>query len=104
MNYMAEGRLRIQTKKAEEATRRRARLTGDQQYVQLELEDTGPGVREEQKEVIFQPFFSNRVKGIGLGLSIVKGIIDAHGGGVFEAGEEGKVPKFVILLPAVDRG
>jgi signal transduction histidine kinase len=103
MNYMAEGRLRIATSMADEKARRQGRLAQDKQYVQLELEDTGPGVREEQKEVIFQPFFSNRVKGMGLGLSIVKGIVDAHGGGVFEAGEEGHGAKFVILLPVVER-
>jgi signal transduction histidine kinase len=40
---------------------------------------------------------------MGLGLSIVKGIVDAHGGGIWEQGEPGKGAKFVILLPAKDR-
>jgi signal transduction histidine kinase len=36
---------------------------------------------------------------MGLGLSIVKGIIEAHGGRVYESGEEGKGARFMILLP-----
>jgi signal transduction histidine kinase len=70
---------------------------------QIEIADEGPGVPENRKGLIFQPFFSGRVKGMGLGLSIVKGIVDAHGGDVFEAGEEGSGAKFVIQLPVADR-
>lgn len=103
MNYMEQGALRVETSLAGDEDRRRAKAPAGKNYVRLVLEDTGPGVRKEQKEQIFQPFFSGRVKGMGLGLSIVKGIVDAHGGGVFEAGEEGKGAKFVILLPAVER-
>lgn len=69
----------------------------------IEVSDTGPGIPHEQKTLIFQPFFSGRVKGMGLGLSIVKGIVDAHGGGIWEQGELGKGAKFMILLPARDR-
>ncbi len=68
-------------------------------WVRIEVEDNGPGVEEQSKGLIFQPFYSGRVKGMGLGLSIVKGIIDAHGGQVFEEGQHGKGAKFVILLP-----
>jgi signal transduction histidine kinase len=103
MNYMSEGRLRVATSVADEEERRRAHAPAGKAYVKVEIEDTGPGVRDEQKEQIFQPFFSNRVKGMGLGLSIVKGIVDAHGGGVYEAGEQGRGAKFVILLPIVER-
>lgn len=103
MNYMTEGRLRVSTGEASEEDRRKARAATGKHYVILSVEDTGPGVPENEKETIFQPFFSGRVKGMGLGLSIVKGIVDAHGGGVFEAGEEGKGAKFVILLPVAER-
>ncbi len=94
MNYMEEGTLTICTSLIE----RRAHP-----FVQIEIEDTGPGIDPESKNTIFQPFHSGRVKGMGLGLSIVRGIIDAHGGEVYEAGEPGKGAKFVILLPAPDR-
>jgi signal transduction histidine kinase len=98
MNYMEEGTLRVATSVVDRTTRQMKR-----RFVQIEVEDSGPGVNPESKRIIFQPFHSGRVKGMGLGLSIVKGIVDAHGGEVFEAGDPGKGAKFVILLPAPDR-
>ena len=71
--------------------------SGDQAWI--EIQDSGPGVPEEEKGRIFQPFFTGRVKGMGLGLSIVKGIVDAHGGEVRETGAPGEGARFVILLP-----
>lgn len=91
LHYMDRGSLRISTRLD------RRRKGGS--WVQIEVQDSGPGVEDAQKAVIFQPFYSGRVKGMGLGLSIVKGIVDAHGGQVFESGEPGKGAKFVILLP-----
>jgi len=88
LNYFDEGALRVSCH-----LRRAGRV------VQIEVEDGGPGVPLEKKSLIFQPFYSGRVKGMGLGLSIVKGIVDAHGGEVFEAGTPGSGAKFVILLP-----
>jgi signal transduction histidine kinase len=96
MNYMEEGQLTL-------TTSLQKKPGSSRQFVKIEVEDTGPGVKEESKQIIFQPFHSGRVKGMGLGLSIVKGIVDAHGGEVSEAGEPGKGAKFVILLPAPDR-
>lgn len=98
MNYMEVGTLRISTKLIDRTSRQLKR-----KFVRIEVEDSGPGVNEERKQIIFQPFHSGRVKGMGLGLSIVKGIVDAHGGEVYEAGKPTKGAKFVILLPAPDR-
>jgi signal transduction histidine kinase len=76
-----------------------ARLSPSRRYVQIAFEDSGPGVAEEMKGRIFQPFFSSRVKGMGLGLSIVKGVIDAHHGTIRETGEPGQGARFQIFLP-----
>ena len=98
VNHMDAGTLSI-------STRQVARGRSDPQVLELEVSDTGPGVQEDQKALIFQPFFSKRVRGMGLGLSIVKGIVDAHGGEVFEAGQDGKGARFIIHLPvAVEAG
>lgn len=70
-------------------------------YVAVRFEDKGPGVENEDKPKIFNPFFTSRAKGMGLGLSIVKGIIDAHNGTIYESGTPGKGAKFTILLPCV---
>ncbi|MEN6357368.1 MAG: GAF domain-containing protein [Armatimonadota bacterium] len=68
-------------------------------YVQITFEDKGPGVETDQKPKIFDPFYTSRAKGMGLGLSIVKGIVDAHDGVIFENGKPGKGAKFSILIP-----
>jgi signal transduction histidine kinase len=69
-------------------------------YACISIADSGPGVPEEMKTQIFNPFFSSRVKGMGLGLSIVKGIVDAHHGLIREIGEPGHGARFNIYLPA----
>ncbi len=102
LNYMETGRLKVTTKLSKGAEHLSSRTSRFLRLAQLDIEDTGPGVDAEQKGLIFQPFFSKRVRGMGLGLSIVKGIVDAHGGDVFEAGEEGEGAKFVILLPITE--
>ena len=73
-------------------------------FVAIGFEDNGPGVERENKPKIFNPFFTSRAKGMGLGLSIVKGIVDAHGGAIYESGTPGKGAKFTILLPTGGRG
>lgn len=103
MNYMTEGKLLVKTSVASAEDAKRGKLDPKKTYAKVEIQDTGPGVASEKKEVIFQPFFSGRVKGMGLGLSIVKGIAESHGGTVYEDGQEGGGAKFVILLPASNR-
>lgn len=103
MNYVTEGKLVISSELADVETKKKGRVPTARPFIEVTVEDTGPGVDPEKKATIFQPFFSGRVKGMGLGLSIVKGIVDAHGGAVFEDGELGSGAKFVILLPALER-
>jgi len=69
--------------------------------VRITFQDTGPGIPQEAKSTIFRPFYSTRAKGMGLGLSIIKGIIDAHGGTIRETGEEGHGARFEIVLPGI---
>ena len=75
------------------------RLSPSRAYIVITFADAGPGVPAELKEKIFTPFFSSRVKGMGLGLSIVKGIVDAHHGKIRETGEPGQGAAFLIFLP-----
>lgn len=62
------------------------------------FEDTGPGIPAENSDKIFQPFFSTKTTGTGLGLTIAKNIVEAHGGKIwFENRKPGSV--FFITLP-----
>lgn len=98
-NYVEEGMMCVSTRVVGKDEHAVTRVSHMSQFAEIVIEDSGPGVEADDKATIFQPFFSNRVKGMGLGLSIVKGIVDAHGGEVFESGRLGHGARFVILLP-----
>ncbi len=72
-----------------------------QLFVTAVIADSGNGVPTEIKEQIFRPFFSTRSRGMGLGLSIVKGVIEAHHGTIREIGKPGMGAMFEIVLPAM---
>jgi signal transduction histidine kinase len=67
----------------------------------LEIIDTGVGIKAEMKEKIFEPFFSTRSGGSGLGLPTAKRIIDAHDGKLTVESTPGHGTAFTINLPAV---
>jgi two-component system sensor histidine kinase HydH len=74
--------------------------SGARRGVEVEFADTGPGVPPELREQIFNPFFTTKREGVGLGLSIVSRIIDEHGGSIRLASEPGEGARFRIFLPA----
>jgi signal transduction histidine kinase len=71
---------------AAEATGGRGRIVVDVRdgvdEVELLVADDGPGVPEEQREQIFEPFFTTRARGTGLGLAVVRRVVEGHGGEV----------------------
>ncbi len=103
MSFMEKGSLTVSTGVATAEHLAASGLPVNKEFVAIEVADTGPGVEDEQKQRIFQPFFTRRVKGMGLGLSIVKGIVEAHGGDVLEMGQFGQGARFLILLPVAIR-
>jgi two-component system, sensor histidine kinase FlrB len=66
---------------------------------QIVVSDNGPGVPAQIRARIFEPFFTTRSRGNGIGLSIVKSVVEAHGGSVCLA-ESACGATFVIELPA----
>lgn len=68
-------------------------------FIELKIRDNGRGIREKDRERIFDPFFSTRAEGTGLGLSIVHRIIENHGGEIKVDSEENKGTRFTIRLP-----
>jgi signal transduction histidine kinase len=69
--------------------------------VVVEIADSGPGVPEEMKEQIFNPFVTTKKSGVGLGLAIVSKIVDAHGGSLKLVSEPGHGACFRVEFPAV---
>lgn len=65
----------------------------------LEVRDTGCGIQPQDLDNLFDPFFSTKMTGRGLGLSAVLGIVRVHGGGICLKGEPGKGSVFKIFLP-----
>jgi len=75
----------------------KTRLAGDD--VEISVIDRGSGIDTAQLESIFNPFFTTKPDGVGLGLAIVSKIIDEHGGSITVTSEKGKGSLFRILLP-----
>ncbi|MBX3736444.1 MAG: CHASE domain-containing protein [Candidatus Didemnitutus sp.] len=69
-------------------------------YVGLEVTDTGVGMPAEMLARIFEPFFSTKFSGRGLGLSAVLGIVRSHHGALFVESQPGVGSTFRLLLPA----
>ena len=70
--------------------------------VLIEFIDTGCGIAQENLDRIFRPFYSSKAKGFGMGLSLVKDIINAHKGEISVESKEGKGTKFSVGLTIDD--
>ena len=68
--------------------------------VRLEVSDTGPGISPEDKIRLFEPYFSTKKTGMGLGLSIVSTIVEDHNGFIRVQDNQPRGTKFIVELPA----
>lgn len=68
--------------------------------VVIAIRDSGPGVAEEERELIFEPFFRGDRSGLGLGLAIAKSVVELHSGRIWVGdGAEGAGSTFFVALP-----
>jgi signal transduction histidine kinase len=71
----------------------------DDRWIELLIQDSGVGISGEDIDKLFDPFFSKKEGGIGLGLSIAHRIIDQHHGKIEVESDPGKGTLFTIWLP-----
>jgi two-component system sensor kinase FixL len=67
--------------------------------VQISFYDQGPGFKPNDAERLFEPFYTTKPKGLGLGLPISRSIIAAHGGKLWGESRAGAGAAFHVLLP-----
>ena len=89
-----------------------ATLTGEEPAAEelrgvLAVEDSGPGIPPEERERVFAPFYRGQTgarfpQGMGLGLSIARDLVAAHGGSIRVESEPGEGSVFEILLPRAE--
>ena len=65
----------------------------------MKVQDTGVGIPPELRDKVFQPFFTTKVHGVGLGLSLCEEIILRHGGKIWFESEVGRGTTFMVALP-----
>jgi signal transduction histidine kinase len=75
------------------------RAKSQDQFVAVEFTDSGGGIPESIIDKIFDPLFTTKAKGIGLGLAMCKSILERHGGNIRVKSEEGKGSTFTASLP-----
>ena len=76
------------------------KLAGDAMAV-LSVSDTGPGIDPETAEQLFRPFFTTKSHGLGVGLSICRTIVEAHGGRIWVERNDRGGATFRLTLPVV---
>jgi signal transduction histidine kinase len=70
-----------------------------QPSVDIVIRDNGPGLTPEQRRNLFQPFYTTKTHGTGLGMAIAKRIIDAHEGEIAAGTDDGRGASILITLP-----
>jgi two-component system sensor histidine kinase HydH len=84
-------------------TRQFGETTGDD-TVEISVIDRGTGIASKDRESIFNPFFTTKSSGVGLGLAIVSKIVDEHGGQITVESEPGAGSVFRVFLPVRENG
>jgi signal transduction histidine kinase len=71
----------------------------DARHVQVIVRDSGTGISEENAGRLFNAFFTTKAEGMGMGLSICRSIVEAHGGRIWAESQEGEGAVLQFILP-----
>ncbi len=75
----------------------------DQSSLQIKIQDNGPGINEAIRQRLFEPFYTTKVKGTGLGLAVVDSVVRAHSGSIQCESKEGEGAAFILRLPCINQ-
>jgi signal transduction histidine kinase len=75
----------------------------DGDFVRVDFRDTGCGIPAENMDKIFEPLFTTKPKGIGLGLAISKRLVEENGGRIVASSQPGRGATFTVMLPIEKR-
>ena len=70
----------------------------DQDAIQISIRDNGPGLTKDQRQKVFDAFYTTKSRGTGIGMAIVKRIVESHGGQI-AVGDSSSGAEFIITLP-----
>jgi signal transduction histidine kinase len=82
----------------------RVRVRRDGRWVRIDVEDSGEGIDKKAVHRLFEPFFTTRATGSGLGLAVVESVVGSAAGRVEVASEPGVGSRFTLWLPADEKG
>jgi signal transduction histidine kinase len=72
-----------------------------EEFAELSVSDLGPGIPEDKIKEVFEPFFTSKAEGMGMGLSIARTIVEAHNGQIWAENRDHGGATFRIRLPLV---
>ncbi len=75
----------------------------DETSLQIQVQDNGSGIDSETQQRLFEPFYTTKVKGTGLGLAVVDSVIRAHSGSIKCDSKKGEGTLFTLLLPCINQ-
>jgi signal transduction histidine kinase len=78
-------------------------LNEQESCISIEVTDNGPGISRREQSKIFEPFFSTKPNGTGLGLSVSYGIVRNHQGNISVQSRPGKGTRFIVKIPITQK-
>ena len=72
--------------------------------LEITVRDNGPGIPHDKRDRVFEPFFSTKPQGLGMGLPISRAIIESHGGRMWVDNNDGSGAVFRFTLPVAEEG
>jgi two-component system sensor kinase FixL len=99
LNLIVNGLEAIKESGSEDATLAVRTTQPDRHWVQVTVEDSGAGIPHHTLDGIFEPFNTSKANGIGMGLSICRSIVQAHGGRIWAESTPGQGAMFYVSLP-----